>query len=250
MPRRLAVGRRSPQWGDGRESGVVDLNADLGEEVTDDEGLLAVVTSANVACGFHAGTAATMRAVCAGAAAARGVGGCSGVLRRPGALRPGRPRRRVRRAAGPGGRPGRGAGRDRRSGRGSPCATSSRTERCTTGFGVDEDQARAVLAGARPGSPCWGSPTRCCSRWPQPRGAAVWREGFPDRAATADGGLVPRDQPGAVLTDSGADRRARGRAGARRWTRCAFTVTPRVRWRTRTAVRRALEAAGYRLHGL
>jgi hypothetical protein len=33
-------------------SGRVDLNADLGEEVTDDEGLLAVVTSANVACGF------------------------------------------------------------------------------------------------------------------------------------------------------------------------------------------------------
>ena len=45
----------------------VDLNADLGEEVTDDEGLLAVVTSANVACGFHAGTSATMRSVCAGA---------------------------------------------------------------------------------------------------------------------------------------------------------------------------------------
>jgi UPF0271 protein len=41
-----------------------DLNADLGEGVTDDAGLLAVVTSANVACGYHAGDAATMRAVC------------------------------------------------------------------------------------------------------------------------------------------------------------------------------------------
>jgi UPF0271 protein len=40
-----------------------DLNADLGEGVTDDAGLLAVVTSANVACGYHAGDAATMRAV-------------------------------------------------------------------------------------------------------------------------------------------------------------------------------------------
>ena len=49
------------------ERRTVDLNADLGEEVTDDEGLLGVVTSANVACGFHAGTAGTMRAVCAGA---------------------------------------------------------------------------------------------------------------------------------------------------------------------------------------
>ncbi len=43
----------------------MDLNADLGEEVTDDAGLLAVVTSANVACGYHAGTPAIMRAVCA-----------------------------------------------------------------------------------------------------------------------------------------------------------------------------------------
>src|SRR4051812_7446627 len=42
----------------------IDLNADLGEEVTDDAALLAVVTSANVACGYHAGTAAIMRAVC------------------------------------------------------------------------------------------------------------------------------------------------------------------------------------------
>src|SRR4029079_14692399 len=34
----------------------VDLNADLGEEVTDDASLLTLVTSANVACGYHAGT--------------------------------------------------------------------------------------------------------------------------------------------------------------------------------------------------
>jgi UPF0271 protein len=46
----------------------IDLNADLGEGVTDDEGLLGVVTSANLACGFHAGDEATMRAVCTAAA--------------------------------------------------------------------------------------------------------------------------------------------------------------------------------------
>src|SRR4051794_23170950 len=50
----------------------IDLNADLGEGVTDDAGLLEVVTSANLACGFHAGDEATMRSVCT-AAAARGV---------------------------------------------------------------------------------------------------------------------------------------------------------------------------------
>lgn len=47
----------------------IDLNADLGEgfgrwRLTDDEALLSVVTSANVACGFHAGDAVTMRRVC------------------------------------------------------------------------------------------------------------------------------------------------------------------------------------------
>ncbi|MGW5052182.1 LamB/YcsF family protein [Actinokineospora sp. NPDC004072] len=56
---------------------MIDLNADLGEgfgvwRLGDDDALLDVVTSANVACGFHAGDASTMRAVCA-AAARRGV---------------------------------------------------------------------------------------------------------------------------------------------------------------------------------
>jgi UPF0271 protein len=52
---------------------AIDLNADLGEgfgrwRLTDDDALLAVVTSANVACGFHAGDPATMRRVCERAA--------------------------------------------------------------------------------------------------------------------------------------------------------------------------------------
>jgi len=51
----------------------IDLNADLGEGLDDvDEALLEVVTSANVACGFHAGGEAAARAVCR-SAAARGV---------------------------------------------------------------------------------------------------------------------------------------------------------------------------------
>ncbi len=50
---------------------VIDLNADLGEGF-DDDGLLHIVTSANVACGFHAGDPATMRRVCS-IAATRGV---------------------------------------------------------------------------------------------------------------------------------------------------------------------------------
>src|SRR6266404_6041305 len=39
---------------------VVDLNADLGEGAGHDDELLELVTSANIACGFHAGDADTM----------------------------------------------------------------------------------------------------------------------------------------------------------------------------------------------
>src|SRR3954454_11305778 len=58
-----------------RSSRTIDLNADLGEgfgvwRLGDDEALLGIVTSANVACGFHAGDPTTMRRVCARAAAA------------------------------------------------------------------------------------------------------------------------------------------------------------------------------------
>jgi len=42
----------------------IDLNADLGEQVGHDDALLGIVTSANLAAGFHAGTPATMRHVC------------------------------------------------------------------------------------------------------------------------------------------------------------------------------------------
>ncbi len=56
---------------------MTDLNSDLGEgygvwRLGDDEALLDVVTSANVACGFHAGDPPILRAVTA-RAAARGV---------------------------------------------------------------------------------------------------------------------------------------------------------------------------------
>ncbi|MEV6093339.1 LamB/YcsF family protein [Streptomyces cellulosae] len=56
---------------------MIDLNADLGEgfgrwTLTDDEALLSIITSANVACGFHAGDPSVMRRVC-DLAAERGV---------------------------------------------------------------------------------------------------------------------------------------------------------------------------------
>ncbi|WP_127958665.1 5-oxoprolinase subunit PxpA [Serratia microhaemolytica] len=39
----------------------IDLNADLGEGSANDQALLQLVSSANIACGFHAGDAQTMR---------------------------------------------------------------------------------------------------------------------------------------------------------------------------------------------
>ncbi|WP_233552867.1 LamB/YcsF family protein [Jiangella rhizosphaerae] len=55
----------------------IDLNCDLGEgfgawSMGDDAGLLAVVSSANVACGFHGGDPTIMRTICE-MAAARGI---------------------------------------------------------------------------------------------------------------------------------------------------------------------------------
>lgn len=56
---------------------TVDLNADVGEgygrwTLGDDAGLLEVITSANVACGFHGGDPGIMRRTCA-EAVARGI---------------------------------------------------------------------------------------------------------------------------------------------------------------------------------
>jgi len=57
----------------GQGSAVIDLNSDLGEgfgvwPLTHDDALLDIVTSANVACGFHAGDPSVLRRVTAGAA--------------------------------------------------------------------------------------------------------------------------------------------------------------------------------------
>ena len=54
---------------------VTDLNADLGEsfgawQLGDDDALMQLITSANVACGFHAGDPLTLRRTCATAVAA------------------------------------------------------------------------------------------------------------------------------------------------------------------------------------
>jgi UPF0271 protein len=77
-------------------------------------------------------------------------------------------------------------------------------------------------------------------------GRAIVHEGFPDRGYTDDGRLVPRDQPGAVLT--GTDEiasRALDLAG-RVGSLCVHGDTPGAVQHAR-GVRDALEAAGLRL---
>jgi UPF0271 protein len=69
------VERRRRAWQDEQVS--VDLNADLGESygrwrLGDDDAMLELITSANIACGFHAGDPATLRSTCR-AAVQRGV---------------------------------------------------------------------------------------------------------------------------------------------------------------------------------
>ena len=40
----------------------IDLNCDMGENIGNDEDIMPYITSANIACGFHAGDSATMQA--------------------------------------------------------------------------------------------------------------------------------------------------------------------------------------------
>lgn len=186
----------------------IDLNSDLGESygtwrLGDDEAVLEVVTSANVACGFHAGDALTLRQTCV-AAAARGVvvGAQVGYNHLPGFGRwhidmP------------------------------SPeltadviyqigaldamCRVAGSRVRYVKPHGalyntaaVDERQARAVVEAVSAydaSLPVLGLPGSALLAAADAAGLPTVREAFADRAYTPDGRLVPRSEPGAVLDD-------------------------------------------------
>lgn len=184
----------------------MDLNADLGEgfgiwRLGDDLGLLDVVTSANVACGFHAGDPSTMRRVCA-AAAERGVavGAQVGyrdlagfgrrridydrdelrdeILYQIGALAAFGPVRYVK-----------------------PHGALYNTA------AVDEVQAGAVVDAVRwydPSLPVLCQPGSVLARLAAEAGLRLVAEGFADRAYRPDGRLVPRGEPAAVVYDAEA----------------------------------------------
>lgn len=186
-----------------RQTGLmrIDLNADLGEGVTDDDGLLEVVTSANLACGFHAGDEVTMRRVCE-VAAERGIviGAQVSYADREGfGRRPMDPDPAVLRAW-----------VEEQVGLLSDIAVASGTSvSYVKPHGAlynrvvdDREQARAVLDGSA-GLPVLGLPGSAVLALAADAGRRTVPEGFPDRGYTGGrpgrGRLLPRDQPGALV---------------------------------------------------
>ncbi|MEU0057779.1 5-oxoprolinase subunit PxpA [Streptomyces sp. NPDC006334] len=190
---------------------VIDLNADLGEgfgrwQLTDDERLLSVVTSANVACGFHAGDAPTMRRVCE-LAAERGVTigaqvsyrDLAGFGRRAMDVPPAELTSEVAYQIGALEVFARAAGA--RVAYVKPHgALYNRVVR-------DEEQAAAVVAGvllAGSALPVLGLPGSRLLELAAQAGLPAVREAFADRAYTEEGTLVPRGLAGAVVADPDA----------------------------------------------
>jgi UPF0271 protein len=187
---------------------VVDLNADLGEsfgvwQLGDDEAMIAVVTSANIACGFHGGDPLTLRKACA-AAVAHGVAigaqvgyrDLAGFGRREMTLPPEELSAEIIYQIGALDGIARAEG-----GRVSYVkphgALYNRAAR-------DPEQAAviaAAVASYNPGLPLLtlpGSQTEAAARNYQLQPVA---EGFADRGYADDGSLVPRGVPAALITD-------------------------------------------------
>ena len=177
----------------------IDLNADLGEEITDDAALLQLVSSANVACGYHAGNTEIMRAVCE-EAVARGVsvGAQVSYDDRPNF---GRVAVEV-------------AGSTLRDQVADQVGTLTEiaeafggTVRYVKPHGAlyhrvldDPEHAQAVLEGSGD-LPILGMPGELWSRAAY-AGRRVVLEGFPDRGYDGRGRLLPRSEPGAVLEEA------------------------------------------------
>ncbi|MFF6807284.1 5-oxoprolinase subunit PxpA [Streptomyces sp. NPDC012616] len=190
---------------------AIDLNADLGEgfgrwQLTDDERLLSVVTSANVACGFHAGDAVTMRRVCS-LAVERGVTigaqvsyrDLAGFGRRamdvPSAELAAEVAYQI------------GALEVFARAAGARVAYVKPHGALYNRVVHDEEQAGAVVEGvllADAALPVLGLPGSRLLELARSAGLPAVPEAFADRAYTEQGTLVPRGRTGAVVTDPDA----------------------------------------------
>jgi UPF0271 protein len=189
----------------------MDLNSDLGEgygawKMGDDGALLEVVTSANVACGFHAGDPTTMRSVVE-VACRRGVAigahvsfdDKRGFGRRDMAVDPAELSDDVLYQIGALDAFARALG----SRVGYVKAHGALYNRAAD----DDSTAGALVAAVRaydPGLALLHLPGSATARAAARAGVRPVAEGFADRAYTPGGRLVPRSEPGAVLDDPGA----------------------------------------------
>lgn len=190
---------------------VIDLNADLGEGAGTDESLLEYITSANVACGAHAGDMETIRRTVA-LALARGVAigahpsfpDREGFGRRAMTLPPSEVRATVAAQVEVVVRAARDAGvrlqHVKPHGALYNQAATDRVLAAAIGDAVrGVDASLIVMALA-------GSPMVSVLR---ELGLRVAQEGFVDRGYSMNGTLVPRAQPNALITDPAlAARRA------------------------------------------
>jgi 5-oxoprolinase (ATP-hydrolysing) subunit A len=186
----------------------VDLNADLGEgfgawTLTDDDALLGVVTSANVACGFHAGDPSIMRRVCA-RAAERGVAigaqvgyrDLAGFGRRRIDVSPGELFADVLYQLGALDAFARAAGTRVRYVKAHGALYNTAADDAAQAHAVAS--AAAAFASTLPLLGLAGSEHESAAR---AAGLPFVAEAFADRAYTASGRLVPRSEPDAVRTD-------------------------------------------------
>jgi UPF0271 protein len=187
---------------------AVDLNSDLGEgfgvwTLGDDDALLEVVSSANVACGFHAGDPDILRRVCA-VAASRGVvigaqvgyHDLAGFGRRSLDVEPASLVNDVLYQIGALDAFARVAGTRVRYVK-PHGALYNRAVR-------DEQQARAVVEAVALYDrtlPVLGLPGSALLRLAAEAGLTPVEEAFADRGYTPQSTLVPRNQPGALLHD-------------------------------------------------
>jgi 5-oxoprolinase (ATP-hydrolysing) subunit A len=178
-----------------------DLNADVGEGFGFDDDLLDVISSANVACGFHAGDPLTMRTLC-GWAADRDVAVGAQVSYRD---REGFGRRDVEIAE-----PDLVADLTEQVEALAAAATDASTSvrylkphgalynRCV----YDVEHARAVVSAATTYAlPVLGLPGSVLLDLANAAGLGARREFFADRAYDTAGHLVARAVPGAVIDD-------------------------------------------------
>lgn len=240
----------------------IDLNADLGEGESTDEALLEIVTSCNVACGGHAGDALSMAATMTAAAAAgvavgahpsypdrEGFGRQSGFTAAAGVEKA--VKRQLEDLLGVA------AVRDIRIGHVKPHgALYNDAARDPALADAIATVVRSIDANLR----LVGPPSSQLQFAADRASLAYVAEGFVDRAYRADGSLVPRSEPGAVLTDPAAAARqaaeiaAHGRVTTASGevvtlevaTLCIHGDTPGA-VASAAAVRRALEAAGIRI---